>query len=89
VPFGYVRGEGGDLIPVPAEQEIISKIVAMRRDGAPLRRIQASVEREHGRKLSLDALSRIAHEAVLDQFNSPSSSSSASSTPKACRRACS
>jgi putative DNA-invertase from lambdoid prophage Rac len=64
VPFGYARGGDGELVPVPAEQRIIAEVAGMRAAGAPLRRIRAAIERGHGRRLSLDALSRLAREAA-------------------------
>jgi hypothetical protein len=59
VPFGYAISPEGALVPLEGEQAIIARVSELRRAGAPLRRIQATVEAERGRKLSLDALARI------------------------------
>lgn len=59
VPFGFRKGEKGDLEPVEDEQKIITHAKALRGTLQPLRAIQATLEQEHGRRLSLDALSRI------------------------------
>jgi DNA invertase Pin-like site-specific DNA recombinase len=39
VPFGFRRGESGELVPDKAEQEAIREIVALRAQGKPLRAI--------------------------------------------------
>jgi putative DNA-invertase from lambdoid prophage Rac len=44
VPFGFRRGEGGELVPHEAEQEVIREIVALRAQGKPLRAIAAVVQ---------------------------------------------
>ena len=59
VPFGFRVGEDGALEPVPAEQALIQRAGVLRSAGKPLRAIQAALEAEHGRRLSLDALSRV------------------------------
>jgi putative DNA-invertase from lambdoid prophage Rac len=43
VPFGFRRGESGDLVPHEAEQEAIREIIALRAQGKPLRAIAKSV----------------------------------------------
>lgn len=64
IPFGY-RVEpderGGVLVPVEAEQEILRAIGGLRREGRPLRAIQAALA-ERGTRLSLAALHRIVHD---------------------------
>lgn len=47
-----------------AEQEIIDRACELRRAGQPLRTIQAAVEADFGRRLSLDALNRIVKVSV-------------------------
>src|SRR5271170_5245242 len=59
VPFGFRVGDDGALVPDAAEQALIAHARALRADGATLRAIQAVLEAQHGRKLSLDALHRV------------------------------
>jgi DNA invertase Pin-like site-specific DNA recombinase len=59
VPFGFRVGEDGALVPDAAEQALIAHARTLRADGATLRAIQAVLEIQHGRKLSLDALHRV------------------------------
>ncbi len=59
VPFGYRVGEDGSLVPEAVEQALIAQARAQRTKGASLRAIQAVLETQHGRKLSLDALHRM------------------------------
>jgi hypothetical protein len=47
------------LVPGAAEQALIAHARGLRSDGATLRAIQAVLEAQHGRKLSLDALHRV------------------------------
>ena len=46
VPFGFRRGEGGELVPHEAEQEAIREIVHLRAQGRPLRVIADAVRTE-------------------------------------------
>jgi putative DNA-invertase from lambdoid prophage Rac len=46
VPFGFRRGESGELIPYEAEQEAIREIIALRAQGKPLRAIAEAVQAE-------------------------------------------
>ena len=50
---------GGQLIPVPEEQQIIAQAAQLRDKGQPLRTIQAEISQAHGRTLSLATLSKI------------------------------
>src|SRR5665811_1419574 len=59
VPFGFRVGEDGSLMPDEAEQAVIAEARALRADRATLRAIQATLEAQFGRKLSLDALHRV------------------------------
>lgn len=59
VPFGFRVGEDGSLVPDAAEQALVAHARVLRADGATLRAIQAVLEKQHGRKLSLDALHRV------------------------------
>jgi len=55
VPFGYRRGESGELVPHEAEQEAIREMAALRAQGRPLRAIaEAMGAKGH----------RISHEGV-------------------------
>src|SRR5215831_14910572 len=51
VPFGFRRGEGGELVQHEAEQEAIREIAALRAQGKPLRAIRDAV-RAKGLKIS-------------------------------------
>lgn len=59
VPFGFRVGDDGGLVPDAVEQSLITHARALRSDGATLRAIQAVMETQRGRKLSLDALHRV------------------------------
>jgi putative DNA-invertase from lambdoid prophage Rac len=65
VPFGFRVGEDGGLVPDAAEQAVIAQARAKRADGATLRAIQAALEVQHGRRLSLDALQRMLAEQPI------------------------
>ena len=45
-PLDY-RAEGGELVPDPEEQAAVQRIVALRADGAGVRRIAATLTAEH------------------------------------------
>jgi putative DNA-invertase from lambdoid prophage Rac len=51
LPFGYRRGDGGELVPVDADQKAIREMIALRRQGKALRAI-ADVMRAKGVKVS-------------------------------------
>jgi putative DNA-invertase from lambdoid prophage Rac len=55
LPFGFRRGESGELVAVDAEQEVIREMVALRGQGQALRAIAAELQ---GRGV------RISHEGV-------------------------
>ena len=59
VPFGFAVGATGGLETVEAEHAVIQQARALRASGVALRGIQATILAEHGRKLSLDTLSRV------------------------------
>jgi DNA invertase Pin-like site-specific DNA recombinase len=61
VPFGYTVTDGR-LAPVEAEQAAIRRMRAMKAHGATLRAIQDDVNVSFGRRVSLDAISRICAE---------------------------
>lgn len=62
LPFGFAKGDDGQLVPVPEEQAIIVRIAALKGQGKSLRAIQKILDPMGGRELSLDAISRIAAE---------------------------
>jgi DNA invertase Pin-like site-specific DNA recombinase len=64
VPYGFRVGPDGGLEPVPDQQVVIRRAAEMRASGAPLRAVRAALEAEHGARLSLDAIQRIAREGA-------------------------
>ena len=58
VPFGFRRGEGGELVPHEAEQEGIREIVALRAQGKPLRAIAEAVAAK-GHKISHEGVAGV------------------------------
>ncbi len=42
-PFGFRRGDDGELVPHTAEQEVIREMIALRAEGRPLRAIADAV----------------------------------------------
>jgi putative DNA-invertase from lambdoid prophage Rac len=55
VPFGFRRGESGELVPHEAEQEAIREMIELRDEGRPLRAIAAMAQAQGH---------RISHEGV-------------------------
>ena len=43
VPFGFRRGDSGDLVPHEAEQQAIGEMIVLRGEGKPLRAIAAAI----------------------------------------------
>jgi putative DNA-invertase from lambdoid prophage Rac len=70
VPFGFRRGESGELVPHQAEQEAIRDIVALRAQGKPLRAIAEAVAAK-GHKLSHEGVASVLR--VADQSASTTS----------------
>ena len=58
VPFGYRRGESGELVPHEGEQEAIRDMAALRARGRPLRAIAEAV-RAKGVKISHDGVAGV------------------------------
>jgi putative DNA-invertase from lambdoid prophage Rac len=58
VPFGYRRGESGELVSHDAEQQAIKEIVALRADGRPLRAIADAV-RAKGVRISHEGVANV------------------------------
>ena len=61
----------GSLLPDVTELALIGHARALRADGATLRAIQAVLEAQHGRKLSLDALHRVLADTAQSAERSP------------------
>jgi putative DNA-invertase from lambdoid prophage Rac len=64
VPFGFRRGETGELVPHDAEQETIREMVAMRGEGKPLRAIAAAAQAK-GHRLSHEGVAGVLRAAGL------------------------
>jgi putative DNA-invertase from lambdoid prophage Rac len=58
VPFGFRRGESGELVPYEAEQEAIREIVSLRAQGKALRAIAEAVAAK-GHKLSHEGVAGV------------------------------
>jgi putative DNA-invertase from lambdoid prophage Rac len=58
VPFGFRRGESGELLPHEAEQEVIREIKRLRAEGRPLRAIADAV-RAKGVKISHEGVANV------------------------------
>ena len=58
VPFGFRRGESGELVPCEAEQEAIREMIALRAQGRPLRAIAEAVAAK-GHKLSHEGVAGV------------------------------
>jgi putative DNA-invertase from lambdoid prophage Rac len=58
VPFGFRRGESGELVPHEAEQEAIREMIALRAQGKPLRAIAHAVAAK-GHKLSHEGVAGV------------------------------
>ena len=78
MPFGYRRGESGELVPVDAEQEAIREMVTLRGQGQALRAI-ANAMRAKGR--------RISHEGVRAALEAQRGAAARTSFDKSARRA--
>jgi hypothetical protein len=59
VRVGLRVGEDGGLVPDGAKQAVIAHAHALRADGATHRAIQTTLDVQHGKNLSLDALHRV------------------------------
>jgi putative DNA-invertase from lambdoid prophage Rac len=58
VPFGFRRGDGGELVPHEAEQKAIREMIALRAKGTPLRAIAAAV-RANGVRISHEGVAGV------------------------------
>ena len=66
VPFGFRRGEGGELVPHEAEQEAIREIVHLRAQGRPLRAIADAV-RAKGVRISHEGVAGVLKAAAAQR----------------------
>ena len=69
VPFGFRRGEGGELVPHEAEQEAIREIVHLRAQGRPLRAIADAV-RAKGVRISHEGVAGVLKAAAAQRGDS-------------------
>jgi putative DNA-invertase from lambdoid prophage Rac len=58
VPFGFKRGESGELVPHQAEQNAIREMAALRAQGTPLRAIADAVKAK-GVKISHEGVAGV------------------------------
>lgn len=58
VPFGFRRGDDGELVPHEGEQEAIREMAALRAEGRPLRAIVAAMAAK-GQRLSVQGVANI------------------------------
>ena len=58
VQFGFRRGETGELVPREGEQEAIAEMIALRREGRPLRAIAAAMAAK-GRRISHEGVAGV------------------------------
>jgi putative DNA-invertase from lambdoid prophage Rac len=58
VPFGFRRGEGGELVPHEAEQAAIQEMIALRRQGKALRAIAEALQ-ARGRQISHEGVAGV------------------------------
>ena len=58
VPFGFRRGDDGELVPHEAEQEAIREKAALREQGRPLRSIADAV-RSKGHQISHEGVAGV------------------------------
>jgi hypothetical protein len=63
VPFGFRRGDNGELVPHEAEQEAIREMVALRAQGKALRAI-AAVAQAKGHRISHEGVAGVLRGAV-------------------------
>lgn len=66
VPFGYRRGDSGELVPHEAQQEGIREIIALRAQGRPLRAIAEAIA-NNGHKLSHEGVAGVLRVAGLSR----------------------
>jgi DNA invertase Pin-like site-specific DNA recombinase len=59
VPFGFSVGEDGELVEVPEQQEAITTMRELRRQGLSLRAIAAAVETRHAIKISHAGVNKV------------------------------
>jgi DNA invertase Pin-like site-specific DNA recombinase len=65
VPFGFRRGDDGELVPLKAEQEAIQEMIALRTQGKALRAI-ANAVRAKGNQISHEGVASVLRAAGAD-----------------------
>jgi putative DNA-invertase from lambdoid prophage Rac len=58
VPFGFRRGDAGELVEIVAEQEAIREMVALRAQGKALRAIAEAIQ-ANGHRLSHEGVAGV------------------------------
>ena len=58
-PFGYLRGEDGELVPHDGEEVAISEIAALRAQGRSLRAIRDVMRAGKGHKISHESVAAV------------------------------
>ena len=65
IPFGWTKGDGGELVEVPEQQRAIRRMRKLRDEGLSLRKIAAALARD-GVKLSHVGVQRALHEKTQE-----------------------
>ena len=68
VPFGFRRGESGELVPHEGEQEAIQEMVVLRSQGKPLRAIAEAVQAK-GYQISHEGVAGVLRVAVCGKLD--------------------
>jgi putative DNA-invertase from lambdoid prophage Rac len=58
LPFGFKRGDAGELVPIDSQQEAIREIVALRAQGRPLRTIARELQAK-GHRISREGVAGV------------------------------
>ena len=66
VPFGYRRGESGELVPHEGEREAIRERVALRAQGRPLRAIAEALRAKKGHRISHEGVAGVLRAQLLE-----------------------
>ena len=65
IPFGWTKGDGGELVEVPEQQRAIRRMRKLRDEGLSLRKIAAALARD-GVKLNHVGVQRALHEKTQE-----------------------
>jgi putative DNA-invertase from lambdoid prophage Rac len=69
IPFGFRRGDSGELVPHESEQEAIREMIALRAQGRPLRAIAAEAQAK-GHRISHEGVAGVLRTIGGDAANS-------------------